>query len=82
MSSPILGVCLGHQCIGQAYGGSIVRAPEIMHGKTSTCTTTDEGVFAGLPDPFVATRYHSLVVDPASVPDMPRGHRLDRPTAS
>jgi len=65
---PVLGVCLGHQCIGQVYGGTIVRAPEIMHGKTSFVHHRGEGVFAGLDDPFEATRYHSLVVDPASVP--------------
>ncbi|MGE3621811.1 MAG: aminodeoxychorismate/anthranilate synthase component II [Acidimicrobiia bacterium] len=66
---PILGVCLGHQCIGQVYGGDVVRAPEIMHGKTSLIHHRDVGVFAGLPNPFAATRYHSLVVDRASVPD-------------
>jgi anthranilate synthase component 2 len=65
---PVLGVCLGHQCIGQVYGGRIVRAPEIMHGKTSPVHHQGQGVMAGLPDPFEATRYHSLVVDPASVP--------------
>ncbi|MDA8342186.1 MAG: aminodeoxychorismate/anthranilate synthase component II [Actinomycetota bacterium] len=65
---PILGVCLGHQCIGQAYGGAIVAAPALMHGKTSPISHDGGGVFAGLPDPFTATRYHSLVVDPASVP--------------
>jgi anthranilate synthase component II len=65
----VLGVCLGHQCIGQVYGGEVVRAPEIMHGKTSLIHHDGSGVFAGLPSPFEATRYHSLVVDRASVPD-------------
>jgi anthranilate synthase/aminodeoxychorismate synthase-like glutamine amidotransferase len=66
---PILGVCLGFQAIGQVYGGKIVGAPTLMHGKTSSIHHDGNGVFAGLPDPFVATRYHSLVVDPATVPD-------------
>ena len=66
---PVLGVCLGHQCIGQVYGGQVVRAPEVMHGKTSLIHHRDAGVFAGLPEPLEATRYHSLVVDRASVPD-------------
>ena len=67
---PILGVCLGHQCIGQVYGGRIVRAPQVMHGKTSQIQHAGVGVLAGLPDPFVATRYHSLVIEPESVPDV------------
>ena len=68
-STPILGVCLGHQCIGQVFGGRIVRAPTVMHGKTSWVHHQGKGVFAGVADPFEATRYHSLVIDPASVPD-------------
>jgi anthranilate synthase/aminodeoxychorismate synthase-like glutamine amidotransferase len=67
---PIFGVCLGHQCIGQVFGGDVVRAPEIMHGKTSLIRHHGAGVFAGLPEPLEATRYHSLVVDRASVPDV------------
>ena len=68
-TTPTLGVCLGHQCIGEVFGGTVVRAPKIMHGKTSQVTHTDRGVFAGLPNPIEATRYHSLVVDRDSVPD-------------
>ena len=65
---PVLGVCLGHQCIGAAFGGDVVAAPHLMHGKTSLITHRGEGIFAGLPNPFVATRYHSLVVAPETVP--------------
>ncbi len=66
---PILGVCLGHQSIGQVYGGEIVHAREIMHGKTSPVIHSGVGVFKGLASPFIATRYHSLVIDKDSVPD-------------
>ena len=65
---PILGVCLGHQSIGQVYGGKVVRAREIMHGKTSSIYHKGVGVFAGLPNPFTATRYHSLIVEKSSLP--------------
>jgi anthranilate synthase/aminodeoxychorismate synthase-like glutamine amidotransferase len=67
---PVLGVCLGHQCLGQVYGGRVERAPHVMHGKTSEITHDGEGVFAGIPSPFTATRYHSLVVARDSVPDV------------
>jgi anthranilate synthase component II len=66
---PILGVCLGHQSIGQAYGGDVIRAGRIMHGKTSRIRHSGHGVFAGLPDDYEATRYHSLVVDRKTLPD-------------
>src|SRR5512143_1848136 len=65
---PILGVCLGHQCIGQAYGGSIIRAPRLMHGKTSMVYHRDDPLFTGVPSPFEATRYHSLIVDEPKLP--------------
>lgn len=68
-TTPILGVCLGHQSIGQAYGGKVVRAGRIMHGKTSHIRHEGKGVFAGLPDGYEATRYHSLVVERGSLPD-------------
>lgn len=65
---PVLGVCLGHQCVGAAYGGRVVQAPELMHGKTSFVMHSGEGLFAGLPDPLEATRYHSLAVERESLP--------------
>jgi anthranilate synthase component 2 len=66
---PLLGVCLGHQSLGQVFGGKIVHANQIMHGKTSMMHHSDKGVFAGLPQPFEATRYHSLVIEKTSIPD-------------
>lgn len=66
---PVLGVCLGHQSIGQAFGGKVVHAKQLMHGKTSLIYHSNQGVFRNLPNPFVATRYHSLVVERATLPD-------------
>ena len=66
---PIFGVCLGHQSIGQAFGGKVIKAPELMHGKTSEITHEEHSVFKGLPSPFTATRYHSLIVEKKSLPD-------------
>jgi anthranilate synthase component 2 len=68
-SLPLLGVCLGHQSIGQAFGGQIVRAQQVMHGKISEISHENKGLFAGLPNPLKVTRYHSLTIDPASLPD-------------
>jgi len=68
-SVPIFGVCLGMQCMGQVYGGDVVRAPEVMHGKTSFVRHNDVGVFNGLPNPLEATRYHSLIVERTTIPD-------------
>lgn len=67
---PLLGVCLGHQAIGQVYGGRVIRAAQLMHGKTSLIYHQGEGVFTGLPQPFEANRYHSLIVERASLPDI------------
>ncbi len=66
---PVFGVCLGHQSIGQAYGGKVIRAPKVMHGKTSPVIHQGGSVFKGLPSPFIATRYHSLIVERESLPD-------------
>ena len=68
-SVPVFGVCLGHQAIGHVYGGNVVRAPELMHGKTSFITHNNTGVFEGLSSPLEATRYHSLVIDAATMPE-------------
>ena len=69
-STPLLGVCLGHQCVGQAYGGNIVAAPVLMHGKTSAVHHHESGIYDGLPTPFEAARYHSLIVDRETLPDI------------
>jgi anthranilate synthase/aminodeoxychorismate synthase-like glutamine amidotransferase len=68
-TTPVLGVCLGHQCLGEAFGGTVRRASQVMHGKVSRITHAEQSVFSGLPSPFTATRYHSLVVDRESLPD-------------
>ncbi|MBP8250812.1 MAG: aminodeoxychorismate/anthranilate synthase component II, partial [Herpetosiphon sp.] len=67
---PILGVCLGHQSIGAAFGGNVIRAPQLRHGKTSPITHVGVGIFAGVPSPFTATRYHSLIVEEATLPSV------------
>lgn len=69
-STPLLGVCLGHQCVGQAYGGNIMAAPVLMHGKTSAVHHHESGIYDGLPTPFEAARYHSLIVDRETLPDI------------
>lgn len=68
--APVLGVCLGHQAIGQVYGGNVVGAPHLVHGKTSSIAHEGEGVFAGLPNPLAATRYHSLIIERETLPDV------------
>ncbi|MGI9597774.1 MAG: anthranilate synthase component II [Acidimicrobiales bacterium] len=68
-TKPVLGVCLGHQCIGEVYGGNVIRAPELMHGKTSVLRHQNVGVFTDLPSPLEATRYHSLIVERETLPD-------------
>ncbi|MBT7429598.1 MAG: aminodeoxychorismate/anthranilate synthase component II [Ilumatobacter sp.] len=70
VSTPVFGVCLGHQAIGRVYGADVIGAPELMHGKTSPVEHEGGGVFAGLPSPLTATRYHSLTLDPATIPDV------------
>lgn len=70
ISAPIFGVCLGMQCMGAAFGGNVVRAPQVMHGKTSTIHHSGKGVFRDLPEPIEATRYHSLIVDPTTLPEV------------
>jgi anthranilate synthase/aminodeoxychorismate synthase-like glutamine amidotransferase len=69
-TTPIFGVCLGHQCIGQYFGGKVIRAPQVMHGKTSEIFHSGDQLFDGIPSPFVATRYHSLIVERESLPDV------------
>ena len=70
VATPVFGVCLGHQAIGQVYGAAVINAPELMHGKTSPVEHDSRGVFAGLPSPLTATRYHSLTLDPNTIPDV------------
>ena len=70
VATPVFGVCLGHQAIGQVYGATVINAPELMHGKTSPVEHDSRGVFAGLPSPLTATRYHSLTLDPNTIPDV------------